>query len=142
LLKSRLTPKTASDSTHGALQAARPQRRLPFLPSFFLALKERPGALVAFFFLAFGRDLAADLAGERQTPFHNRKLQLAFLRQDAIENHLHVVACAEASSVAFADNLVRVFAPCIAVVAQRIDRDQALDKKIGQLDKKAVLGGV
>jgi hypothetical protein len=31
-------------------QVVEPYRRLPFFPSFFRALNERPGALVAFFF--------------------------------------------------------------------------------------------
>ncbi len=67
---------------------------------------------------------------------------LAFLREDAVENHLHTISCAEAAAPALADDLVRVFAPGVAVVAQRVDGDQALDKKVGELDEEAVFGGV
>src|ERR1035437_9134147 len=64
------------------------------------------------------------LAGQGNALFHNRELQLALLRQDAVQNLLHAVAGAEAASGAFADNLVRVLAPGVAVAGERIDGNQ------------------
>ena len=69
-------------------------------------------------------------------------MQAALLREDAIENHLHAIAGAEAAPPALANDLVRVFAPRVAVVAQRVDRNQAFDKQVGEFDEEAVLGGV
>ena len=93
--------------------------------------------------LRLGGDLAPPVfSGQRQTLFHNRELQLALLREDAIQNHLHVVAGAEAAARALADNLMRILAPGVAVVAQRVDGHQPFDKQIGQLDKEPVFSGV
>ncbi len=52
------------------------------------------------------------------------------------------ISCAEAAAPALANDLVGVFAPGIAVVAQCVDGDQALDKKIGEFDEEAVFRGV
>ena len=43
---------------------------------------------------------------------------------------------------AIADDLVGVFAPGVAVVAQRVDRDQPFDEQVGEFHKEAKLGGI
>ena len=43
---------------------------------------------------------------------------------------------------AVADDFVGVFAPGVAVVAQRVDGDQAFDEEVGEFDEEAVFGGV
>ena len=87
-------------------------------------------------------DGAALLAGQRQFFFHQSKLKLAFLREDAVEDDLDAIACAEAAAGALADDFVRVLAPGVAVGAQSVDGDEALDEEIGELDKEAEFGGV
>ena len=81
-------------------------------------------------------------AGERKLFLDQRELQLAFLGEDAVENHLDAVAGAETAAGALADDLVCVFAPGEAVAAQGVDGDEALDEEIGELDEEAVFGGV
>ena len=71
-----------------------------------------------------------------------RELELALLGEDAVEDHLDAVAGAEAAAGALAHDFVRVFAPGVAVAAQGVDGDEALDEEIGELDEEAVFGGV
>ncbi len=81
-------------------------------------------------------------SGERNALFDDRKLQPPLLGKDAIQNHLDPVSGTEAAARTFADDFVCVFAPSVAIVAQRIDRHQSLDEEIGQFDKEPVFRGV
>ena len=69
-------------------------------------------------------------------------MKLAFLHENAVEDYLDPIACAEAAAGALADNFMRVLAPGVAIGTQRIDGHEALDKEIGELDKEAEFGGV
>ena len=52
------------------------------------------------------------------------------------------VAGAETAAGALAHDLMGVFAPGVAVAAQGVDGDEALDEEVGKLDEEAVFGGV
>src|SRR2546423_12780371 len=73
--------------------------------------------------------------------FQYGELQLAFFRVDAVEDDAHFVADGKLATGALADDLADVLMISVLVARQRVDRDQAFDEEVGQLDEDAVLGG-
>src|ERR1039458_1094087 len=91
----------------------------------------------------FGKTVPGFLLPSQNQPLlNNRELQSSFLRQNAIKDHLQPVSCAESAARALSNHFVRVFTPCVAVVAHRIDGYQSFDEHISQFNKQAKLRGV
>ena len=72
--------------------------------------------------------------------FEYGELNFLFYRVDAVHEHSNPLTQAVDLSVALADDLARVFVVGVAVVDQRVQRDQSFDKQIGELDKESELG--
>src|ERR1043165_1424320 len=73
--------------------------------------------------------------------FEYRELQFPFVRIDAVEDDAHLVADGELAAGALADDLADVLLISVLVARQRVDRNEAFDEEVGQLDEDAVLGG-
>ena len=67
------------------------------------------------------------------------ELNLLLHRIDAIHENTDSLAEFKHSAATLADNFARVFVKSVVIVDQRIKRDQAFNKKIGELDEEAKL---
>ena len=71
--------------------------------------------------------------------FQNCEVDLFFYGIDAVDDHAELLADAVDLARVLSDNLARVFVKRVAVVDQRIERDEALDEEVGELDEESEL---
>ncbi len=74
--------------------------------------------------------------------FDDGELEAAFDFIDAIENDAEAIADGVAVPAMITDDLACVFAVSVDIVDQAIERHQAFDEQIGELDEEPELGGV
>ena len=118
------------------------QRRLPFFPNRFFPLGAGVRTSLRFSFFGLAGVFAAFLpvSGIPSSTIENCSLRSCARMRSRI-------TCTRSPARklrphALADNLVRILAPRVAVVAQRVDRHQPLDKQVRQLDKQPILGRI
>ncbi len=70
---------------------------------------------------------------------HYRKLQPSIFPIDAVEQHANAHARTIAPAAICAADFARVLAVAVAVVRQRMERHQALNKQLAELNEEAVL---
>ena len=70
----------------------------------------------------------------------NGKLNFLFHGIDAVDQHANSLSQAVSFARSLADDLARVLVVCVVVVGERIQRDQAFDEQVGQLDEETKLG--
>ncbi len=98
----------------------------------FLAL------LVSFTFVAF-RTLRG-FGGLRPGFFQHREVDFLFDGIDPIDDHPQAVADAVDLAGVLSDDLARVFVVGVAVVDERVQRDESFDEKVGEFDEESELG--
>ena len=72
--------------------------------------------------------------------FDDRELDFLFDGIDAVDQHSQLLADAEDLARVLADDFARVLVVGVAVVDERVERDQAFDEEVGEFDEEAELG--
>ena len=71
---------------------------------------------------------------------HERELNFLLYRIDAVDANAHALSEAKGFARALADDLARVFVVGVAVIRERLQRDEAFDEEVGEFDEEAVFG--
>src|SRR5208337_1533049 len=72
--------------------------------------------------------------------FEHRELNLLLHRINPVHQHTHAIAHVIGLARTLADDLARAFVVGVAVVSERVERDQALDEEVGELHEESELG--